>query len=287
MKIVKHKDYYYLSNTFRIKGKVVHREKYLGKEIPANIEDIKEAFLRQCMQEDIIKKLKSIKENFRREWKRYPDSVKKEMLIDLSIEFTYNTDAIEGSTLTFEETEDIIKRKIAPNKPLRDVQETLNHSKVFFSVLSGKKDISLKELLSWHKGVFFETKPDIAGKLRDYLARVGSYTAPDWQDLDNLLNGFFNWHKKSRGIMNPVELAARAHYKFEKIHPFGDGNGRVGRLIIAHILRKNNYPMLIIEYKKRKSYYHALSRDENYFVSYFIRRYIKAHKNFLNYSKSH
>ena len=282
MQIVSHKGYYYLSNTFRVKGKVVHRERYLGKEVPVNLEEIKESFLRQCMQEDIIKKLKSIKENFRREWKRYPESVKKEMLIDLSIEFTYNTNAIEGSTLTLEETEGIIRRKIAPNKPLRDVQETLNHSKVFFSVLNGKIEISLKELLGWHKNIFFETKPDIAGKLRDYLVKVGSYTAPDWQDLKPLLDGFFSWYKKSNDIMSPVEFAARAHCKFEKIHPFGDGNGRIGRLIIAYILRKSNYPMLVIEYKKRKSYYYALSRDENYFALYFIRRYIKAHKKYLH-----
>ena len=281
MNIIKRGSYYYLSNTFRLKGKVAHREKYLGKEIPQNIEELKESFLRKCMQEELIKKLKLIKENFRKDWKRCPESVKKEMLIDLSIEFTYNTNAIEGSTVTLEETEGIIRRKIAPNKPIRDVQETINHSKVFFKALNDKKEISSGKLLEWHKEIFFDTKPDIAGKLRDYLVKVGDYTAPDWQDLTKLLGQFFQWYGKSQKIMNPVELAARAHYKFEKIHPFGDGNGRIGRLIIAYILKKNNYPMLVIEYKKRKPYYHALNKDENYFVNYFIRGYIKAHKKYL------
>ncbi len=281
MNIIKRSSYYYLSNTFRLKGKVVHREKYLGKEIPKNIEELKESFLRECMQEELIKKLKLIKENFRKEWKRYPESVKKEMLIDFSIEFTYNTNAIEGSTVTLEETEDIIKRKIAPNKLIRDIQETVSHSKVFFEALNDKKEISLGKLLYWHKEIFSGTKADIAGKMRDYLVKVGGYTAPDWQDLTKLLAKFFRWYGKSQKIMNPVEFAARAHYKFEKLHPFGDGNGRIGRLIIAGILRKNNYPLLIIEYKKRKPYYHALNKDENYFVSYLIRRYIKAHKKYL------
>ena len=81
--------------------------------------------------------------------------------------------------------------------------------------------------------------------------------------------------------MHPVELAARAHYKFEKIHPFGDGNGRIGRLIIAYILRKANYPLLIIEYKKRKSYYHALAKDEIKFMNWFFRGYVRAHRRFL------
>ncbi|MBI2649769.1 Fic family protein [Candidatus Woesearchaeota archaeon] len=77
------------------------------------------------------------------------------------------------------------------------------------------------------------------------------------------------------------ELAARAHYKFEKIHPFGDGNGRIGRLIIAYALRKGNYPLLIIEHKKRKSYYHALSKSENDFVNWFIRMYVSAYREYL------
>ena len=135
MKVVKHKNYYYLAHSFRSDGKVVHREKYLGKELPNNLEEIKEEFLHKCMEESVFKKLNSIQKNFRIEWKRYPESIKKEILIDLSISFTYNTNAIEGSTITLHETEDIIRRKIAPNKPIREVQETINHSKTFFKSL--------------------------------------------------------------------------------------------------------------------------------------------------------
>ena len=144
MKIIKHRDYHYLAYSFRKEGKVIHRERYLGKKIPENIEEVKERFLRECMEESVIKKLKAIKKRFLKEWKSYPGSVKKEMLIDLSINFTYNTNAIEGSTITLHETEDIIRRKIAPNKPLRDVQETINHSKVFFKVLNAKKKFQQK-----------------------------------------------------------------------------------------------------------------------------------------------
>lgn len=122
--------------------------------------------------------------------------------------------------------------------------------------------------------VIFWNKPDIAGKIRDYLVKVGPYRAPYWQDLNLLLKDFFNWYNKNKK-MNPIELAARAHYKFEKIHPFGDGNGRIGRLIMAHILWKDKFPILTINYKKRKSYYSALNKNENKFLQYFIRQYLK------------
>src|SRR3989338_7485740 len=142
-----------------------------------------------------------------------------------------------------------------------------------------KKDekITNELLLQWHKNIFENVKPDIAGKYRDYLVRIGSYLAPDWQEVKKMMNSlieFINNNKK----MNPVELTARAHYKFERIHPFGDGNGRIGRLIMNHLLWHKGYPMLIIEYKKRRSYYKALQKDEDHFVSYFIRRYLVVYR---------
>ena len=65
---------------------------------------------------------------------------------------------------------------------------------------------------------------------------------------------------------------------FEKTHPFGDGNGRIGRFLMNYILWKKGYPMLIIDYKDRKSYYGALERPEEGFVNYFVRRYLAVHK---------
>ncbi len=174
------------------------------------------------------------------------------------------------------ETRQIIKDNIAPNKDLGDVKETEAHSKVFLQMLNRKEKISNDLLLKWHKNIFGETKSEIAGKYREYLVRVGSYTAPDWQDIKGLMDKFIAFIKKSK--LNPVELTARAHYKFESIHPFGDGNGRIGRLLVNYILWHSKYPMLIIEYKKRQAYYKAFPKGEEYFVKYFLRLYLKVHK---------
>ena len=132
--------------------------------------------------------------------------------------------------------------------------------------------------MRWHKEIFGETKKDIAGKFRDYLVMVGEYRAPDWQDVKRLMNDLVKFVNRSIKNTNPVELAAKCHYKFEKIHPFGDGNGRIGRLLMNHILWHLGYPILIIEYKKRKSYYKALGKDEKGFLNYFFRRYLAVHK---------
>ena len=270
------KKYFYLQHSLRKDKKIITKEKYLGIEVPDNLEEIKSLF-RKEMQQDINKKFETIKKNFESEWRKIPESAKEKELEEISIVFTYNINAIEGSTITLEEVREIIHDKISPNKPLRDVKETEAHSRVFLQMLKRNEKITKELLLQWHQNIFGETKFDIAGRFRDYLVRVGLHLAPDWQDVENLMKDFVEFIDKNKK-MNPVELAGRAHYQFEKIHPFGDGNGRIGRLLMNFILWHNGYPMLIIEYKKRKSYYKALQKDEEHFVSYFIRRYLTIHK---------
>ncbi len=279
MRIIKRekigRGYYYLQHSVRKDKRVITKEKYLGTKIPKNIETIKELF-RKELQKYVYKKLELIKNHFWLEWLRLPKSIQEKNKEEIAIAFTYNTNAIEGSTITLEEAKEIIHDKIAPNKPLRDVKETDAHSRIFLEMLNKKEKITNKLILEWHKNIFGETKQDIAGKFRDYLVRVGNHLAPDWQDVKHLMSDLIKFANKTG--LNPVELSARVHYRFEKIHPFGDGNGRIGRLLMNQILWHNNYPMLIIEYKKRKSYYRAFQKDEEVFVNYFLRRYLAVHK---------
>lgn len=279
MRILKRKGYYYLQHSFRKDGKVITKEKYLGKEVPMDIDGIKKSFLEKCSN-NLFELFEKIKKGFEKEWAKYPETMKEKIKEQIAIAFTYNTNAIEGSKITLEETRELVEHKIAPNKPLRDVKETESHASVFLDMIEKKENLNNILILKWHKLLFEETKQDIAGKFRDYSVRVGDYIAPDWQDVNYLMKDLINFYKKNKK-MNPVELAARMHYKFERIHPFGDGNGRIGRLIINYILWNSKYPMIIIEYKKRKSYYRALQRDEDNFFNYFTRRYLKVHKKYI------
>jgi Fic family protein len=272
-------EYFYLQHSFRKEGKVVTKEFYLGKKIPETIEEIKARLMHEP-QKALGEKLEKIKNNFQEEWKRIPQSAKEKDLQEIAIAFTYNTNAIEGSTITLEEARLILEDKVAPNKSLRDIRETESHAAVFLQMLTEEEQLSEKLLLKWHKNIFEETKPDIAGRFRTYSVRVGPYIAPDWQKVEKLTKQIFAFLNEPN--LNPAEAAARAHYMFEKIHPFGDGNGRIGRLLTNCILWKNGYPTIIIEYKKRKSYYKALQRTEEGFVNYFIRRYLSIHKQRLH-----
>ena len=278
MRIIQRKNkYYYLQHSFRKKDKVITKEKYLGKKIPKNIEDIKSKMLKEI--DNVYKKLEKIKEKFQEEWNKYPESIKEKEKGEIALVFTYNTNAIEGSTITLRETREIIQENFSVHKPLRDIKETESHYKIFLEMLNKKEEMNKELILKWHYEIFKESKEDIAGKFRDYLVRVGEYRAPDWQDIEKLIKEFIEFLKKSK--LNPVELSARAHFKFEKMHPFGDGNGRIGRILMNYILCHNKYPMIIIEYGKRKSYYRALEKDEDKFVKYFFKRYLSIHKRLV------
>lgn len=284
MRVLKRKKhgnyYYYLQHSFRKQGRVITKERYLGREIPPDIEKIKKTFLEECYKISLFELFEKIKKGFQKEWEKYPSSIKEKIKQQIATSFTYNTNAIEGSTITLEETRELVEHNIAPNKPLYDVKETEAHVETFLDMLNKKEKFEIGLILDWHKRLFSETKQDIAGRFREHLIRVSDYVAPDWQDIKQLMKELVKFYDKNNK-MNPVELAARIHYRFEKIHPFGDGNGRVGRLIMNYILWHSRYPMLIIEYKKRKSYYRALQKDENGFFSYFARRYLRAHGKYF------
>jgi len=102
-----------------------------------------------------------------------------------------------------------------------------------------------------------------------------------------ILREFFDWYNQNKKKIHPVQLAALAHIKFVSIHPFGDGNGRITRLLMNYVLNNNGYPMLIIDYTQRNSYYTALERsniknDESIFTLWFFRRYLKENMKYLN-----
>lgn len=90
----------------------------------------------------------------------------------------------------------------------------------------------------------------------------------------------------NKNKLHPVELAAITHLRFVIIHPFGDGNGRISRLIMNFILSRKKYPMLDISYENRNSYYNALERsntknDERVFLQWFVKQYINYYNRYL------
>lgn len=281
--------YYYLSHTYREKGKVKYKEAYLGSEVPKNIEGLKRNFILGIYKEKWFKDFDGIKKGYSAEQRSMPAEIREKELETFAVIFTYDTNRIEGSKLSFKDTSELLELGISPSgKPVRDIKEAESHGKVFHQMINSKDEPSLGMILEWHKELFEETKPGIAGKVRAYQVYISGsrHVPPTPTDVPALLEDLFKWYSKEKGKENAVEIAARAHIKFETIHPFGDGNGRIGRLLMNFILHKNGYPMLDIKYTGRRGYYNALERsnaksDENIFVQWFFRRYLVENKRYL------
>lgn len=277
--------YYYLKHTTRKRQK----EKYLGITIPKNIEDIKREFLLNFYREEWLPQLEEIFSYNKKSQKQIPKSILKKLLESFSVNFTYHTQRIEGSALTLRETSNILVDGITPSqKPQSDMIEAKQHQKIFFEMLEHKKKISLDTILYWHEKLFEQTDTNIAGQIRRYPIEVrgSKFEFPFWDEVPGLLKEFFMWYNKNKDKIHPVELTALVHFKFVSIHPFGDGNGRISRLLMNCVLDEKKYPMVIIEYKDRLAYYSVLEKSqlENnpfYFVRWFVKMYIKKNQKLI------
>lgn len=287
-KIINGSTYFYLEHSFRKGGKVFKREKYLGTILPENIAAIQKKFVSEFYVEKWYSALDKIKSNANKERKHMPPSALQKEKQTFAVKFTYNTNRIEGSTLSLRETADLLEEGITPaHKPLSDIKEAESHQKVFYEMLSYKKDLSLSIILYWHKQLFKDTKSDIAGKLRTHQVAISGsrFMPPLASEVEFLFQEFLEWYNQSKKTLHPVELAGLVHLKFVTIHPFSDGNGRISRLLMNFVLNKNEFPMLDIPYTNRSSYYTALERsqvkkEESIFVQWLFRRYIKEYSQY-------
>ena len=287
--IVKERGFYYLKHHIQNK----ERRKYLGKTVPKDIKQRKRDFLRQFYSQEWDDIIHSIGKNYQKTIKKIPQSIQLKNFKSFGIAFTYNTQRIEGSSLTESDTRDLLTFGVTPAKKSQtDSIEAKKHYDLFMRLITSKKrpNLTKKTVLQWHKEIFDQTKIGEAGNIRPY--RVGVTTNEKIEfaavaEIPKKLTEFFRWLNKhdNEDKKNIVEFACMAHYKFVSIHPFGDGNGRISRLVMNYILLKNSFPLMLIKNTDKRAYFKSLEKsqlnnDEIYFLKWFMKYYIKANKQY-------
>ncbi|MEI6477631.1 MAG: Fic family protein [bacterium] len=176
-------------------------------------------------------------------------------------ESVYNSNAIENSTLTLKETEKILlEMEISRDVDLREVYEAKNLARVMEYVRHKSQEAELSEelILFLHQMLIATIDDPIAGRFRksgEYV-RVGTHIAPAPEQIGRLMEDLLVGHS-SEHTTYFLERIAKFHLDFETIHPFNDGNGRIGRILINYQLLRMGYPILIIRNKEKKTYYRA------------------------------
>lgn len=186
------------------------------------------------------------------------------------IDFTYNSNAIEGNTLTLKETAIALEGMTVDQKPLKDHLEAVGHRDAYLYVQDiASKDIPLSEnvIKNIHSLVLMH-RPDDKGIYRRIPVRImGAYTEPvQPYMISEKMYELMTANEERKKTMHTVERIALFHLEFEGIHPFIDGNGRTGRLILNLDLIRNGYPPINVKFTDRQRYYDAFDafyRDGN------------------------
>lgn len=302
---------YYLAHSYREGSKVHKFRKYLGQDLTSEKLNERKQIAEKLILEE-IHKYNVIKDPLRFELsKEEIESIKKiESEIPLKIAhlseqdwkvfseiFTYNTNAIEGSKLNQKEVKDLLEKDKWPDKSKEDIAEAYGVDEAIRFIRGTKERISIDLIKKIHKTVFKNSKP-FAGNLRkkgeevvvmDDGGNVVHEGAPQPR-INHLLKELIEWYNKNKAKYPALVLGAVVHNQFENIHPFRDGNGRVGRLLLNNILIKHGLPPINIDFRNRAEYYASLkayetNKDLKPTIDLYMKEYKELKKKLGDYNK--
>jgi len=286
---------YYLSHTYRDENKVKKISRYLGQNLSQKDLEKNKSRAELILKEQ-IEELKTEIFNFSLSSSQINQLNKQDSKLKIihlqnsdfkkfKEDFVYNTNAIEGSSVLEDEVKDLLEEKTLPET--KEELETINVGLAIDYIKDCSDDLSLDFILRLHE-ICFKGSKNFAGKLRDVEVVIKNnkgdiiHQGAPLSELKEELDEFTHWYDENKNNFKPLILAALIHNQFEHIHPFQDGNGRVGRLLLNYILLKNNYPPINIFLEDRQEYYLSLREySENNNLKPTIQFLIKQYKKTL------
>lgn len=261
---------YYLVYSYREKDKVRKIRRYLGLnlskkelenarqkaevQIKEELEELNTEIFNFSLSKKQVEKLNNYDKKIkiyhlqRFNWQQFTE------------QFTYNTNAIEGSSVELKEVPSILHKKKAEEP---EEIETKGVATAVDFIRKTKEEFSLELIKKLHRFCFSGSK-HFAGSFRNVEVVIRNrngdiiHRGVPVSHLGYALKEMIDWYKKNKGKFKPLVLAAIIHNQFEHIHPFQDGNGRVGRLLLNFILLKNKYPPINVLLEDRAEYYQSL-----------------------------
>jgi Fic family protein len=278
---------YYLVHSYRdLSGKVQKIRRYLGSNLKSDeLEKLKQRaaqiileqiaqlntqFFDFSLSEKEINALNAYDQKINVDHFQKNGNLQKKEWDKFATDFVYNTNAIEGSKVLQKDVQAIIDKKPSKKMPLDSEEiETKGVARAIDYVKNTKDELSLKLIKKLHWFCFRGSK-DFAGKFRTVEVIIRNakgeiiHQGTPYKNMGSTLRNYINWYAENKNKFQPLLLAAIMHNEFEKIHPFQDGNGRVGRLILNYVLIKNYHPPINILLEDRQEYYKTLFEYSNY-----------------------
>lgn len=283
-KKIENKSYYYARISGRISGKTKTKTvAYLGKapmtkkQIKKKMASIPQAKVdaaqrklkeelkggdinKKFLAEKQLEKLTEIKRNFAEKLRKLDKKLIEDMFKDFKTYYIYNTNSIEGNSLTLEETNLLLNEGKTPEgKDLKEIYDHINEREVFDYLLAMKPEIDLDLIIRIHEKLLGNIDSRLGFRQHNVRVFGAAFETSDAKYVYTDMSLLLKWYRRERKRLHPLILAALFHEKFERIHPFYDGNGRTGRMLLNLILLRGGLPPLIVKNRIRKEYYHVLS----------------------------
>lgn len=208
-----------------------------------------------------------------------PETAVRKLREQFGLEMTYNSNAIEGNSLTLKETFLVINEGLTiKGKPLKDHLEVKGHTEALeylFELVDkdGRNTFSERLIRELNQIVMRDIDKEWAGRYRNSNVIIGGadHTPPEAVDVPQLMQELVDWIRQNRKILRPVELAAVLHHRLVSIHPFFDGNGRTSRLVMNVVLMQAGFPLVVVLKNDRKKYYRTLGEADRGNYAPFVR----------------
>ncbi|MBR9690755.1 Fic family protein [Candidatus Woesearchaeota archaeon] len=296
----KSKTKYFLAHSYREGDKVHKFRKYLGQDLSSKKLKEREKIAEKLILEE-IHKYKIISDPLDFELSNEDIRLIKNIESDIPFKithlseknweefseiFTYNTNAIEGSRLNINEVKNLLEHDKWPDKSKEEIAEAFGVDEAIRFIRTTKEDVSLDFIKKIHKIVFKNSKV-FAGKfrkkgeevvVRDSKGVVVHEGAPQTR-INHLLKELIKWYHNYKNKYPALVLGAVVHNQFENIHPFADGNGRVGRILLNYVFIKNGLPPINIDFENRFEYYDSLkSYQDNKDLKPTMKLFVKEYK---------
>jgi Fic family protein len=244
---------------------------YLEKIKPLKLK--KDVFLLEKLNE-----IEACNLHYNNIFKKIDLTTKKEILNNFLVEFAFNTTSIEGNTIGLEEARNMLQEGLTPkNKTLREIYDLQNTEKVFFELYDSefKEDLSNDLIIKIHDKLLENIDVRKGYRITDVRVFKSNFEATPGKFVKTDMDLLLKEYNEKKDKLHPLVLATIFHHKFENIHPFMDGNGRTGRMLLNYILLRNNYPPMIIHKKTRKEYLEAMrSADKSGLKSIEVKDYL-------------
>lgn len=240
---------------------------------------------KNVFDEEIFKRLEEIRLGYEEITRKLSKKQFQDIIDRFTVNFTYESNAIEGNSLTVKDVAFLLHEKRAmKEKDLREIYETLNTREAMELAFNNRLKIKEKDIIKLHKILVKNIGIETGYKKFPNFIIGRNVKTIQPEKVEEEMKTLVEWYHKN-GRIHPLQRAAIFHGKFEKIHPFEDGNGRVGRLLINIMLLNNGYLPLIIRKSQKISYFSCLEAfDKGYedkLNRFLIEKYKKTYEKFF------